>query len=67
MQQMKIPSRTRTMGFRLTEEDYALLVKVARSERRKLADMVYILVVEGLQRYARQIPRPDNMTRQQES
>jgi len=65
--QMKIPSRTRTMGFRLTEEDYALLVKVARGERRKLADMVYILVVEGLQRYARQIPRPDSVTRQQES
>ncbi|MBE7511446.1 MAG: hypothetical protein HS103_01340 [Anaerolineales bacterium] len=64
---MKIPSRTRTMGFRLTEEDYALLVKVARGERRKLADMVYILVVEGLQRYARQIPRPDSVTRQQES
>lgn len=65
--QMKIPSRTRTMGFRLTEEEYALLVKVARGERRKLADMVYVLVVEGLQRYARQIPRLDNVTRQQES
>lgn len=62
---VRIPPRT--MGFRLTEEDYALLVKVARSERRKLADMVYVLVVDGLQRYARQIPRTDNPSRQPES
>jgi hypothetical protein len=48
--------KTRTCGFRLTVEEHELLVKVALRERRKLADLVHLMVVDALAHYARTTP-----------
>jgi hypothetical protein len=45
--------KSRTCGFRLTAEKHDLLVKVALRERRKLADLVHLMVVDALAHYAR--------------
>lgn len=47
----KIP-RTRTVGFRLTETEYAQLVGAAEQEQRRTAELVRLIVVRALKDYA---------------
>jgi hypothetical protein len=45
-------SRTRTIGFRLTEAEYQQLVAAAQQEQRRTADLVRLIVVRALKAYA---------------
>lgn len=47
----KVP-HTRTIGFRLTEEEYAQLVAAAEQEQRRTAELVRLIVVRALKGYA---------------
>ena len=47
----KVP-RTRTIGFRLTEVEYAQLVAAAEQEQRRTAELVRLIVVRALKGYA---------------
>ncbi len=52
----KVP-RTRTIGFRLTEAEYAQLVAAAEQEQRRTAELVRLIVVRALKSYADQQPQ----------
>jgi hypothetical protein len=56
--QQKIP-RTRTIGFRLTEEEYAQLVAAAAQEQRRTAQLVRLIVVQALKGYADKWPQTE--------
>ncbi|GEM_PF-5208592 len=47
----KIP-RTRTIGFRLTETEYAALVVAAEQDQRRTAELVRLMVLDALKRRA---------------
>jgi hypothetical protein len=49
--QKKIP-RTRTIGFRLTEMEYAALVAAAEQDQRPTAELVRLMVLDTLKRRA---------------
>ncbi len=52
----KKPSeRKRVIGFRLSETEYQTLVGAARLEKRKMADLVYLIVTEALEGYAKRL------------
>lgn len=48
-------SKTRLCAFRLTEDQHALLAKVAHLERRKMADLVHLMVVDALEQYVNRL------------
>ena len=52
----KVP-RTRTVGFRLTEEEYTQLVTAAEQEQRRTAELVRLIVVQALKGYADKRPQ----------
>lgn len=52
----KVP-RTRTIGFRLTEAEYAQLVAAAEQEQRRTAELVRLIVMRALKSYADQPPQ----------
>ncbi|GEM_PF-5090260 len=47
--------KSRFCGFRLTEEEHDRLARAAHLERRKMADLVHLIVAEALDRYARRL------------
>ncbi len=52
----KKPSeRKRVIGFRLSDTEYQTLVGAARLEKRKMADLVYVIVTEALDGYAKRL------------
>lgn len=55
---LRIP-RTRTIGFRLTEEEYAKLVAAAEQEQRRTAELVRLIVVQALKGYADKRPQTE--------
>ena len=54
----KVP-RTRTIGFRLTEEEYTQLVAAAEQEQRRTAELVRLIVVQALKGYADKRPQAE--------
>ncbi len=53
-------SKSRFCGFRLTEEEHDRLAKVAHLERRKMADLVHLIVVEALDQYTRRLAEEES-------
>ncbi len=49
------PSRKHILAFRLSETEYQTLINVARLEKRKLTDLVYVMVTEALEGYAKRL------------
>ena len=58
-------SRKRIMAFRLSQAEYQTLASAARYEKRKMADLVYLIVAEALERYAQR--KSDPTTQRSES
>jgi ribosomal protein L2 len=54
MQREKKIPRTRTIGFRLTETEYAALVAAAEQDQRRTAELVRLMVLDALKRRAMQ-------------
>jgi hypothetical protein len=50
MQREKKISRTRTIGFRLTEAEYVALVAAAEQDQRRTAELVRLMVLDALKR-----------------
>ena len=48
--------RKHIMAFRLSQTEYQTLAKVARYEKRKMADLVYLIVSDALESYAKRLP-----------
>lgn len=44
--------KSHVCGFRLTAEEHELLAAAAHIERRKMADLVHLIVAEALEEYA---------------
>ncbi len=53
--QTKPSGRKRVIGFRLSQSEYQTLVGAARLEKRKMADLVYVIVTEALEGYAKRL------------
>jgi len=56
--------KSRFCSFRLTEEEYLTLSKVAQFERRKMADFVHLVVVDALEAYTKPINSDTPETRE---
>ena len=54
----KTHGRKRIMAFRLSQGEYQTLASAARFEKRKMADLVYLIVAEALERYTRRWSDP---------
>ncbi len=54
--QTKPPGRKRIMAFRLSQAEYQVLADAARHEKRKMADLVYLIVADALEKYAKRLP-----------
>ncbi len=52
--------KTRFCSFRLTEEEHQILVRAAQLERRKMADLVHVIVADALEEYARRLIKDDS-------
>ncbi len=53
------PGRKHIMTFRLSQTEYQTLAEAARLEKRKMADLVYLIVTDALEGYARRLTAPD--------
>ena len=53
--QTKPSGRKRVIGFRLSQTEYQTLVGAARLEKRKMADLVYLIVSDALEGYAKRL------------
>ncbi len=53
--QTRSPGRTFVMAFRLSETEYQTLANAARLEKRKMADLVYLIVTDALEGYAKRL------------
>ncbi len=65
--QTKPSGRKRVIGFRLSQSEYQTLVGAARLEKRKMADLVYLIVTEALEGYAKRLTMVANMPSAKES
>ena len=52
--------RKHVMAFRLSKAEYQTLALAARYEKRKMADLVYIIVAEALDGYAKRLGTSSN-------
>ncbi len=52
----KPDARTYVLAFRLSEAEHTLLAQVARREKRKMADWVYLIVTDALESYDKRLP-----------
>ena len=57
--QTRSPGRKRVMAFRLSQTEYQTLANAARLEKRKMADLVYLIVADALEGYARRLTVPN--------
>ena len=58
--QTKPSGRKRVIGFRLSQTEYQTLASAARLEKRKMADLVYLIVTEALEGYAKRLSTAAN-------
>ncbi len=65
--QKKPSERKRVIGFRLSQQEYQTLVGAARLEKRKMADLVYVIVTEALDDYAKRLAAVANAPSLKES
>jgi uncharacterized protein (DUF1778 family) len=65
--QTKPHARRRIMAFRLSQAEYQMLANAARYEKRKMADLVYLIVADALEKYARRLPSASNPSPSTES
>ncbi len=52
--------KSRFCGFRLTQEEHDRLARVAHLERRKMADLVHLIVAEALDEYAKRLTEEES-------
>ncbi len=65
--QKKPSERKRVIGFRLSQPEYQTLVGAARLEKRKIADLVYVIVADALEGYAKRLAAVANAPSSKES
>ncbi len=65
--QKKPSGGKRVIGFRLSQAEYQTLVGAARLEKRKMADLVYVIVAEALEGYAKRLAAVANAPSSKES
>ncbi len=65
--QKKPSGRKRVIGFRLSQAEYQTLVGAARLEKRRMADLVYVIVTEALDDYAKRLAAVANAPSSTES
>ena len=65
--QTKAHGRKRIMAFRLSQAEYQILANAARYEKRKMADLVYLIVTDALENYAKRLPIVPNQSPSAES
>ncbi len=65
--QTKSHGRKHILAFRLSQSEYQMLTSVARYEKRKVADMVYLIVSDALESYAKRLGMPANPSSSTES
>ncbi len=65
--QKKPSGRKRVIGFRLSQTEYQTLVGAAQLEKRKMADLVYVIVTEALEGYAKRLSTASNSSHPRES
>jgi hypothetical protein len=52
-------SRNRILAFRLSQSEYQILASAAKFEKRKMADLVHVIVTDALERYTQRQAEPD--------
>ena len=60
-------SRKRILAFRLSQSEYQTLASAAKFEKRKMADLVYLIVTEALERYTQRKSEPGSQRSDSES
>ncbi len=54
------PGRKHIMTFRLSQAEYQALAEAARLEKRKMSDLVYLIVTDALERYTKRLATAAN-------
>lgn len=60
MSQNQPSGRKRIVAFRLSPTEYQILTAAAGLEKRRIADLLHLIVAEALEKYARRLAAGNN-------